>query len=103
MVPSTPLGRLGIPMPQQRRKVSEQVLVQLVEADVESGFGLVDDAKAHRVRGDGQFSARALQEAEAIVADIEQRLSQLGELEAGPFRPLVAELREQIAAARKEE
>ena len=85
-----------------RRKVSEQVLIQLIEADVESGFGLVDDAKEHRVRGNGQFSARALQEAEAVVADIEQRLAKLGETEAGPFRPLVAELREQITAAGRE-
>ena len=83
-----------------RRKVSEQVLVQLIEADVESGFGLVDDANAHRVRGNSQFSTRALQEAEAIVADIEHRLAQLGETEAAPFVPLVAELREQIASAK---
>jgi len=86
----------------ERRKVSDQVLIQLIEADVESGFGLVDDAKAHRMEGDGQFSSRALQEAEAVVADIEQRLAQLGDSEAGAFRPLVAELREQIGAARRE-
>ena len=82
-----------------RRNVSEQVLIQLIEADVESGFGLVDEAKAHRIGGNGQFSTRALQAAEAIVADIEQRLAQLGSPGAEPFRPLVAELREQIAAA----
>ncbi len=82
-----------------RRKVSDQVLIQLIEADVESGFGLVDDAKAHRMRGNGQFSSRALQEAEAVVADIEQRLAQLGDAEAGAFLPLLAELREQIMAA----
>jgi len=87
-------------MPQpMRRRISEQVAVQLIEAGVESGFGLVDEAKAHRIQGNGQFSSRALQEAEAIVADIEQRLAQLGDSEALPFLPLLAELREQIAAA----
>jgi hypothetical protein len=84
------------------RKVSDQVLIQLIEADVESGFGLVDDAKAHRMHGDGQFSSRALQEAEAVVADIEQRLAQVGGSSAAAFLPLVAELREQIAAAGRE-
>jgi hypothetical protein len=89
-------------MPQpMRRKVADQVMVQLIEADVESGFGLVDEAKAHRIQGNGDFSSRALQEAEAVVADIEQRLAQLGESAAAPFLPLVAELREQIAEAGK--
>ena len=85
-----------------RRKVSDQVLVQLIEADVESGFGLIDEAKAHCIQGDGQFSSRVLQEAEKIVTDIEQRLAQLGDSEAVPFFPLVAELREQIAAVARE-
>ena len=85
-----------------RRKVSEQVMVQLIEADVESGFGLVDEARAYRAQGNGQFSARALQEADVIVLDIEQRLAKLGDSEAAPFLLLVAELREQIAAAGRE-
>jgi hypothetical protein len=83
-----------------RRKVSDQVLVQLIEADVESGFGLVDEAKVHWIQGNGEFSARALQEAEAVVVDIEQRLAQIGDSAAGAFLPLVEELREQIVAAR---
>jgi hypothetical protein len=86
-----------------RRKVSYQVMVQLIEADVESGFGLVDEAKAYRIQGNDQFSTRALEAAAAVVADIEQRLAQLGETEAAPFIPLVAELREQIAAAGRQE
>jgi hypothetical protein len=85
-----------------RRKVSDQVLIQLVEADVESGFGLVDEAKAYRIQGNEQFSSRALQAAEAVVADIEQRLADLGDSQAVPFLPLLSELREQIAAAGKD-
>ena len=104
IVPGTfsPLLEFNLSQP-LRRKVSEQVMVQLIEADVESGFGLVDEARAYRVQGNGEFSSRALQEAEAVVADIEQRLARLGDSEAESFLPLVAELREQIAAAGREE
>ncbi len=83
-----------------RRTVSEQVMVQLIEADVDIGFGLVDEAKAYRLQGNAQFSARALEEAESIVVDIEQRLERLGQDESGPFRALVTELRNEIATAK---
>ena len=87
-------------MPQpERRKVLDQVLIQLIEADVESGFSLVDEAKAYRLQGNRDFSCRALQQAEAIVADIERRLTAFKDSEARPFLPLLTELREQIAAA----
>lgn len=88
-------------MPQPiRRKLAHQMVIQLIEADVESGFGLVDEARAYRLSGNMAFSSRALQDADAAVADIEHRLAQLGHSDALPFLPLVAELREQIAAAR---
>jgi hypothetical protein len=103
-VPGTSLHRVLTLMPQpMRRKVSEQVLVQLIEAEVESGFGLVDEAKAYRAQGNSEFSSRALQEAEAVVADIEERLAKLGDSDAAAFLPLVVELREQIAAAGRQE
>jgi hypothetical protein len=86
-----------------RRKLIDQVLVQLVEADVDIGFGLVDQAKAYRANGQAEFSSRALQEAESIVLDIERRLQSLGEDEAGPFAALVAELRNEIAAVSRSE
>ena len=47
-------------------------------------------------------AVRSLQEADVIVLDIEQRLAKLGDSEAAPFLLLVAELREQIAAAGRE-
>jgi len=86
-----------------RRKLSDQVAVQLIEADVEGGFGLVDEARAYRAQGNCEFSAKALQEAEAMVADIERRLARLGDSEAVPFLAIVAELREQIAAVQKDQ
>jgi hypothetical protein len=90
-------------MPQPaRRKASDQMMVQLIEADVDIGFGLVDEAKGYLVSGQAEFSSRALQNAQDVVADIERRLQQWGDSEAAPFFPLLAELRNQIAGAAEE-
>jgi hypothetical protein len=86
-----------------RRKAADQVLIQLIEADVDIGFGLVDEARAYRASGQPDFSSRALHDAAEIVADIERRLEQLGDSEAGAFLPLVGELRNQIATVEREE
>jgi hypothetical protein len=85
-----------------RRKVADQVLVQLIEADVDIGFALLDEARAYRASGQQEVSSRALQEAADIVADIERRLQGLGDSEAEPFLPLVAELCNEMAAAERE-
>lgn len=88
-------------MPQShRRNASQQVLIQLLEADVEMGFALVDVALKEFLRGNESHSLRALQEAEGVIQDIEQRLSRLRSEESDPFRPLVQELRREIDAAR---
>ncbi len=81
------------------RKVADKIFVELIEADVEIGFALVDEAKAYRASGQPEFSSRALQSAEDILADIDRRLERLGDFESGPFHPLVTELRKAIAAA----
>jgi hypothetical protein len=90
-----------VPQP-VRRKLADQVLIQLIEADVDIGFGLVDEVRSYRASGQPDFSVRALQNAAEIVADIETRLHQLGDAESGPFLALVAELRNEIAAVKKE-
>jgi hypothetical protein len=84
------------------RKLAYKILVQLIAADVEMGFALVDEAKAYRASGQPEFSSRVLQVAEDTVADIERRLQQLGNPESGPFHPLVTELRNEIAAVGRE-
>jgi uncharacterized protein (DUF1778 family) len=90
-----------VPRP-ARRKIALQVLLQLVEADVDIGFGLIDEAKACRISGQTEFSLRALQEATAVIADIERRLQEVGESESEPFLPLLDELRNEIAAVERE-
>ena len=84
------------------RNVADKVLVQLIEADVEIGFGLLDEAKAYRESGNPECSSRILQVAAEVIADIEHRLQRLGVSESGPFVPLLGELRNQIAAAKQD-
>ena len=89
-------------LPNATRKVANRVLIQLIEADVDIGFGLVDETREYRESGHAEFSSRALENALEIVADIERRLQQLNESEAKAFSPLLAELRNQIAAVKQE-
>ena len=85
-----------------RPNVAGKIAVQLIEADVEAGFALVDEARACRASGQPQFSSRLRQDAEEIIADIERRLQRLGDSEAWPFHSLITELRNQIAALERE-
>lgn len=78
-------------------KLADKILIQLIEADVEIGFGLVDQAKAFGGSGQAEFSSRALHDAEDVLEDIERRLQRLGKSGSGPFHPLVSELRSEIA------
>src|SRR5215831_11311686 len=79
-------GRLELALaPSMRRRLADRILIQLIEADVETGFALVDEADAYRASGRPEFSSRALQDAEGILADIERRLERLGDSDAGPF------------------
>lgn len=84
-----------------RRRAAHQVLIELIEADVDIGFGLVDSAKAYESSGRPEFRSRALQDAVEVVADIERRLQQIGDSESAPFLHLVAELRNEIAAVKR--
>ena len=85
-----------------RRDVADKIAVQLIEADVEAGFALVDQARAYRAWGQPQFSSRVRQDAEEIVADIERRLKRLCDSESRPFQALVNELRNEIAVLERE-
>jgi hypothetical protein len=74
--------------------------VEFVEADVETGFSLVDLAEAEFDLGDTHSASRALQDAEDVFRDIQQRLLRMGTLESGPFGPLICELRRAIDQAK---
>ncbi len=83
------------------RKVADKIAIQLIEANVEIGFALVDEAKAYHALCKPELRARALRDAEEVVADIERRLERLSGSESGPFHPLLIEIRNEIAAEQR--
>ena len=85
-----------------KRKLAEKIQIQFIEADMDIGFGLVDEAKALRASGQLESCLRVLNDAEEIVADIERRLEQLGATESEAFYPLLFELRNEITEVARE-
>lgn len=79
---------------------ANRMAIELAEADCEIGFGLVDIAEMESKSGDRELAVRALDDADKVVLDIEQRLIRLTERNRTPFGPLVCELRRQIKQAR---
>jgi hypothetical protein len=78
----------------------DRIRQELIEADVEQGFSLVDMAEEEAVLGNYEGVSRIVQAAERVLQDIEQRLAPLQDIDAYPFRPLVGELRRAIESAR---
>ena len=74
--------------------------IELLEADCEIGFGLVDVAAAECSAGHPEGAMRALDDAETVILDIHRRLLRLTEAQRAPFGPLVGELRREITEAR---
>ncbi len=77
-----------------------RALRELIEADIEQVFSLVDMAEEQAVLRNFQSGTQILQAAEKVFADIEQRMRPLGSDDASPFLPLLAELRRAIENAR---
>ena len=71
-----------------------RVRIELIEADLEIGFSLVDLAL-----GSPENSVRLLSDAGQVYDDILVRLKRLEPAEACSFQPLVAELRRAIDLA----
>lgn len=84
-----------------RHRIAEQVGTQFLEADVETGFALVDEAKSYVASGQLGASSQVLQEAAKILADIEYRIGRLGEVGSRPFQLLIAELRNELEAVER--
>jgi hypothetical protein len=71
-----------------------RVRVELVEADFEIGFSLVDLADSRPSE-----ASRVLADAEEVYADIQARLMGLPSSEGDSFKPLATELRRAIDLA----
>jgi hypothetical protein len=66
-------------------RASDRVRVELIEADVDIGFGLVDDALEEFHDGNVQFARAALDDAEKVLADIQSRLASVDDARRAPF------------------
>jgi hypothetical protein len=76
--------------------VCARIKVEFVEADVEIGFNLVDLARQESKSGDSSLFLRILDDADGVLADIDQRLGRLSSADRASFGPLVAELRREV-------
>jgi hypothetical protein len=83
-------------------RAADRVRVELIEADVDMAFGLVDDALEEFRDGNVDFARSALGDAEKALSDIAERLGQIDAERRAPFGPLVDELRKAIRAAQSE-
>jgi hypothetical protein len=86
----------------QNHRAFDRVRVELIEADVDMAFSLVDDACAEYHAGNAEFARAALDDASKVLIDIEDRLSKLDVRHGAPFGPLLEELRKAIRAAQAE-
>ena len=77
-----------------------RIEVEFVEADVEIGFNLVDLAGQEFQSGHSLTATRVLHDADAVLHDIDQRLSLLSSADRECFRPLIEELRRELDAAK---
>ena len=83
-------------------RASDRVRVELIEADVDMAFGLVDDAREQFQAGNVEFARAALDDAERVLSDIKERLGKIDAANSAPFGSLVDELRKAIRAAQSE-
>ena len=77
-------------------RLQDRVRVDLIEADVDMAFGLIDDAREEFHQGNHSYAQQALEEARRALADIEARLRELAPERSSPFGPLVDELRKSM-------
>jgi hypothetical protein len=83
-----------------REPASERISKELIEADFESAFSLVDMAHEFTEEGDLASTVRVLHDADDILLDIERRLQLIKSPDQHSFDPLMGELRRAIALAK---
>ena len=75
-------------------------LTELIEADFEIAFNLVDMAEERLSEGDSANAARALHDTDEVLADIGRRLDAMGPDKGQVFDPLLSELHRAIGLAK---
>ena len=87
-------------MSQARREhVSERIPKELIEADFEIAFTLIDMSLAEFDHGHHESASRALHDAGDVLTDIERRLKLIGTYDQQSFEPLVGELKRALSLA----
>ena len=87
---------------QQNHRASERIHVELIEADVDMAFGLVDHAREEFHEGNVEFARAALDDAERVLIDREEHLGRIDAERSAPFGALADELRKALRAAQSE-
>ncbi len=82
----------------REHRASQRVTREMIEADFEIAFSLIDLAPANPA--DNAWGAHAVSDAEEVLHDIERRLELQGPEDSAPFGPLLEELKRQIAQAK---
>jgi hypothetical protein len=77
---------------------SQRVAREIIEADFEIAFSLIDLAPVNP--SDLGWEAHALSDAEDVVHDIERRIELEEPNDRRPFGPLLGELKRQLARAK---
>jgi hypothetical protein len=77
---------------------SQRVSREIIEADFEIAFSLIDLAPVNPA--DNAWEAHALSDAQEVVHDIESRLELQEPNDRLPFGPLLGELKRQLARAK---
>ena len=83
-----------------REPASARIPRELIEANFEIAFNLIDLGQMELDERDSSWAARAVHDAEDVLLDIERRLELLGAINRLPFDPLFGELKRQIALAK---
>ena len=84
----------------QREAASERISKELIEADFEIAFSLVDMVHEEAEEGDLALASRALHDVEGVLLDIERRLRLIESQDQQSFDSLMGELRRAIGLAK---
>ncbi|HXJ42303.1 MAG TPA: hypothetical protein VNH18_23690 [Bryobacteraceae bacterium] len=82
------------------RRMSDRILTEMIEADFEIAFTLVDMAEEQLLGGDAAYTSQALHGADQVLLDIRGRLDAMGREKGQPFDPLLTELNRAIGLAK---
>jgi len=84
----------------RRQPATERIPKELIEANFEIAFSLVDMVHEETEEGDLASAARALHDADDVFLDIERRLPLINFLDQQSFDPLLGELRRALGLAK---